>query len=286
MGITKGRKAKKGSSKQKKPSKKLAVIKRATPGVMAIIPYSEIAAPVTYKGSLSLIKTFFEEKTIRFITRPTPKQHISTRKGPDGQTFKYVDGHYAKKCANFAFGFSHSFEITSKEIIGLSAIVLGRLIIRDPKTGRELLHKDDIGSHTIRFFKGKSNTPENAVDIGNDFKSAATDCLKRTMVQVGFFSDVYGSNEAKQDGFIITGDDEGSGEMAARKPIVTTEVVNNRKNLNDLENIFEKEGLKGKVERISFLNRKLGFGITSLDEIDEKLAKQIVFGYLQFKNRK
>lgn len=172
-------------------------------GVMAIVPYSEIVKPITHNGSMSLVATHFGPKVLKFITQPTPKQYVSKREGAGGKIFDYVDGHYAKKCANYAFGFSHSMTILEQKIVGTSVVTLGRLIITDPKTGKEILHKDDNGSHTIRFLKDKTRTPENAVDIGNDYKASVTDCLKRCMVQIGFFSDVYGKAEAVETGIVV-----------------------------------------------------------------------------------
>lgn len=188
---------------KKKTEKKKKSGKRSEPkktAALAIVSYSDIVQPEMHRGKLSLLASYFPKKTIEFITRPTPKRYILQREGTSNKKFDYIPGWYAKKCANYAFGFNHSFEIKNKSIVGLSAIVEGRLIVNDPKTGKQIFFKDDIGGHQIRFLKDKAKTPENAVDIGNDYKSAATDALKRCMVQIGFFSDVYGVNEARDDG--------------------------------------------------------------------------------------
>lgn len=172
---------------------------------LAMVSYNDIIQPETHKGELSLLASYFPKNVIEFITRPTPPKYIMKREGPGKREFSYVSGWYAKKCANYAFGFNHSFEIKKKEISGTSAIVEGRFIVNDPKSGRQIFFKDDIGGHQIRFLKDKAHTAENAVDIANDYKAAATDALKRCMSQIGFFMDVYGVSEAKDDGNYTNG---------------------------------------------------------------------------------
>jgi hypothetical protein len=214
----------KNKNKKKKPAakqvSKKSIAKKETSVntgmALATVSYNDIVQPEMHKGELSLLASYFPDRVIKFIVQPTPAKYIQKRPGAGGKQFDYVSGWYAKKCANYAFGFNHSFEIKAKEICGLSAIVEGRFIVNDPKSGREIFHKDDIGGHQIKFLKDKSHTPENAVDIANDYKSAATDALKRCMAQIGFFMDVYGVGEAKEDGNYANGRPE---EIQQPKPI-------------------------------------------------------------------
>lgn len=203
------KKSKKVAKKAVKKSVK-KVSKRVAPKqnsmALATISYNDIAKPEMFENknkqgqALHLMKSSFPGKVIDFINMPTPAKYVLQREGTGGKKFPYIPGWYAKKCANYAFGFNHSFEIKSREIVGLSAIVEGRFIVTDPKTGREILHKDDVGGHKIQFLSGKPHTPEWAVDLANDYKSAATDAMKRCMSQLGFWKDVYGVSEAKSDG--------------------------------------------------------------------------------------
>lgn len=176
-----------------------------TQSALAIVPYADIVQVELFENKLNgrdlhLMKSVFGEKVINFINRQTPSQYVLQKPGKGGKkAFDYIPGWYARKCANYAFGFNHSFEIKAKEILGLTAVVEGRFIVTDPKTGKEIMHKDDIGGHEIQFLSGKDKTPANAVNLANDYKSAVTDCLKRCMAQIGFFADVYGVNEAKTD---------------------------------------------------------------------------------------
>lgn len=197
---------KKGAKKAVSAIKKYQYKVPANSMALATVSYNDIAKPDMFESknkqgqSLHLLKSHFPQKVIDFINMPTPAKYIFEREGAGGKKFKYIPGWYAKKCANYAFGFNQSFEIKSHTIVGVSALVEGRFLVNDPKTGKEILHKDDIGGHIIRFAKDKARTPENAVDIANDYKSAVTDCMKRCMSQIGFWKDVYGVNEAKDEG--------------------------------------------------------------------------------------
>jgi len=190
---------KKVMAKKKAPKRKASKQSSA----LAVISMSELATPEVHSGKYSILKSYFPNRLIKFITEPTPAHLIYQRDGTGGMKFDYVPGWYAKKRLNYALGFNQSFEIKSKEIVGMSAVVEGRLSIKDPKTGKEILYKDDIGGHTIQFLSGKAKTPENAVNIANDYKSAATDALKRCMHQVGFFSDIYGKAESHENNVVV-----------------------------------------------------------------------------------
>lgn len=205
---------------------------------LATISYNDIVQPKIHHGSLSLLASYFPEKVIKFIVAPTPPKYIMQREGAGGKMFDYVSGWYAKKCANYAFGFNHSFEIKTREICGTSAIVEGRFIVTDPKSGRQIFFKDDIGGHQIRFSKGAAHTAENAVDIANDYKSAATDALKRCMAQIGFFMDVYGVGEAKDDGNYTNGRPE---DPQGYPNITAAEIPNSKSDKGEKYVVIEEE---------------------------------------------
>jgi hypothetical protein len=198
---------------KKSVTKKVSKVKPLHKESMALatISYQDIVHSEVFESkrggkAMHLLASHFSQSVLDFINSPTPPKYILKREGTGRKMFDYIPGWYARKCANYAFGFNHSFEIKSKEIVGLTAVVEGRFIITDPKTGKEILHKDDIGGHEIRFLKdGKKGDPLNAVNIANDYKSAVTDCMKRCMAQIGFWKDVYGTNEAREDGNYING---------------------------------------------------------------------------------
>lgn len=230
--MKKSKKNKKSAPTKKRltklPKKSITHYKSKSNMALATVSYNDIIQPEMHKGVLSLLASYFPERVIKFIVQPTPAKYIQKRPGTGGKEFDYVSGWYAKKCANYAFGFNHSFEIKKREICGTSAIVEGRFIVTDPKTGRQIFFKDDIGGHQIRFLKDKTHIPENAVDVANDYKSAATDCLKRCMAQIGFFMDVYGVGEAKDDGNYSNGRPEEPKQPSTYPNVHVTPIPNNQ----------------------------------------------------------
>jgi hypothetical protein len=216
---------------EKKPVKKIVkkqvkkavkkIVKKETKstsrGVMAVIPYSEIAKPEMYKGKLSLIPTPFNETQIKAIVAPTPANIVKSRPGKGGGEWDYVPGWWFKKKANFVFGFAHDFEIDGERVDGDFITVKGKVTVRDQKTGRIIAIKSDYGGKDIKYRKGAAHTPANYLDIANDFKAAATDCFKRCMVQFGFAMDIYGKSESLSEGVSVP-DNGQDGEIVVSEP--------------------------------------------------------------------
>lgn len=188
---------KKGGKKVKKLERRPAAPPQR--GVMAIVPLSEIAKPEMYRGKMTLTPTPFTESQIKAIVAPTPKHIIKQRPGKGGGTWDYVPGWWFKKKANFVFGFAHDFEIIGERVDDGFITVKGKVTVREPKTGRVIAVKTDYGGAQIKYLKG-SKTP---LDMGNDFKAAATDAFKRCMVQFGFAMDIYGKAESVNEGIIV-----------------------------------------------------------------------------------
>jgi hypothetical protein len=91
---------------------------------------------------------------------------------------------------NQIFGWSWSWEVLDKFRDGNEVVVQGRLSIKD-KSGTVLITKEDFGCKQTLFLKSK---PDQPVSIGNDYKAATTDALKRCARQIGIASDVYGDD--------------------------------------------------------------------------------------------
>ena len=115
---------------------------------------------------------------------PTPEEFIKTRKGKKGKTFTYVEGGYVVARLNQAFSpLGWDFTILEKGFEKeLNEVwVRGRLTIKDHKHGYEV-SKEQFG--TKKYYK-------NDVELGDTFKAAATDCLKKCASLFGIASDVY-----------------------------------------------------------------------------------------------
>lgn len=123
----------------------------------------------------------------------TPKRHIKKKMGLD-----YVKLNYMKKIADENFP-GWSFNILTDEYIYQDVIVDNKFVIKYliqyKVTGRlrwfdnGVMREGDMSaSHRVQFKK----TRDNYVDIGNDTKSAVTDCQKKAMnVYMNIADDVY-----------------------------------------------------------------------------------------------
>lgn len=192
--------------KKKNARKKPTAVKRLArpqPGVMAIVPLSEIVKPEMYRGKMTLTPTPFNQNQIARMVSPVPPKYIKSRPGKGGGQWDYVPAWWFRKQANFTFGFSHSFEILGERVDGDFITVKGKLTIKDQKTGRELVSKVDYGGAEIKRLKATGKP----LDIGNDFKAASSDAFKRCMVQFGFAGNVYGKAENIEGGMPVREDD-------------------------------------------------------------------------------
>lgn len=121
----------------------------------------------------------------------TPKEYIKKRPGSNGLSFPYVEFKYIVGMLNSAFGPWWEWKVTDKEIGKRQLWVQGELTIKDVNTGLTI-SKTGFGGADIKFYKGT----ENAVNIGNDLKSASTTALRKAASLFGIGADVmYGELE-------------------------------------------------------------------------------------------
>ena len=118
----------------------------------------------------------------------TPKGLVKKKMG-----FDYVELSYMKKIANEQFP-GWSWTIVKSEALGTAAYVVhGRLKWFDNGLWRE---GDMVAAHRIQT---KRNSDE-FVEIGNDIKSANTDCMKKALnVYMDIAADVYRSDDPSLD---------------------------------------------------------------------------------------
>jgi hypothetical protein len=167
---------------------------------------------VTASG-LSLIN----EDQFNFLFKKTPANQLYTRPAKGGGQWTYVKGGYVKKALNFISGFNWDFEIIDEMVmleIG-QVIVKGKLKVRlqgqevvkmqygraDVKFRNEVV-KDEKG-FTVYEEKYGKKVPKKIkttipLDLGNDLKAAATDCLKKCASEMGVAADVYNSDSFKE----------------------------------------------------------------------------------------
>lgn len=137
---------------------------------------------------------------LALILKKTPQQYIKKRPAKGGGEWEYVTGGYVKKCLNLMFGWDWDFEIIEYKIIFGEAIVKGKLTCRS--NGKTIV-KMQFGNKDIVYkkqypeeiSKGLERIP---LSIGNDLKSASTDCLKKCASEIGIASDIYNKEDFKE----------------------------------------------------------------------------------------
>jgi hypothetical protein len=102
------------------------------------------------------------------LKEPFPPGDIKQRKGHNGEMLDYVEVHRVIQRLNEAFAGLWNFKVLEKERTDKEVIVLGELTA-------EGITKQQYGSKDITF---KKNTKD-PVCIGDDFKAAASDALKK-----------------------------------------------------------------------------------------------------------
>lgn len=157
------------------------------------------------KDELSLVgENALNERQLQQILVRTPRKYIKERDAKGGGKWQYVTVGYVKKCLNLMFGFDWDFEILSEQLLHGCVIVKGRLTCRS--NGKQII-KTQFGSKEVMFKNdyipdgrgGKTKVKtDQPLDIGNDFKAAASDCLKKCASDIGIAADVYNADEFKE----------------------------------------------------------------------------------------
>ena len=178
-----------------------------------------------YATDLALVEeNSLNEKQLKQILQRTPKKYIHTRPAKGGGTWDYVTGGYMKKCLNIMFGWDWDFEIVDEKILHGEAIVKGKLTCRS--NGKTIVKMQfgnkDIAYKTEKVFNedgtakmvqkyGKTvqetRPSEIPLSIGNDLKSAATDCLKKCAAEIGISADIYNKEDFNEVKVSLKGND-------------------------------------------------------------------------------
>lgn len=153
---------------------------------------SEDKITIVTKEELSLIEECtLNERQLQFLLKKTPSKYVRKRPAKGGGQWDYVSGGYVKKMLNLMFGFDWDFEIINEQVIGDQVIVKGKLTIR---SANRTVIKMQFGKKDIICKKGTKDP----LDLGNDFKAAATDCLKKCAAELGIAADIYNREEFRE----------------------------------------------------------------------------------------
>jgi hypothetical protein len=159
----------------------------------------------TDEDFVNISSNVFSNEQLIELRKPTPESVIQIKEDSDGYKYKTVTGQYMKKRLNIIFSFNTDFLIMDKEYHPASSevVVHGRLIIR---TGKVTITKEQFGKHLLT---SKTTTQGNqkrtfASDIGNAYKSAATDAFKKCASEIGLCWDIYSQEKPESEEAILT----------------------------------------------------------------------------------
>lgn len=125
------------------------------------------------------------------LSQRTPPSEVRTRQGK-GRSFRYVDHAYVTKTLNLAFGWAWDFELIETELISwdgkpFEVRCIGRLTVH--ANGATII-KTQCGSQAIEMLRDGSAP----VTIGDAYKGAASDALKKCASLLGIALDLYDSD--------------------------------------------------------------------------------------------
>jgi len=179
----------------------------------------------------------------------TPNKCRYSRQGKGGGTWTYVKGVYVKKVLNMIFGWDWDFEVVNEKLLGDHSkkgefvIVLGKLKCRvwdeKRKMVREIV-KMQYGRKEVKYLNNGGY-----LDIGNDFKAAATDALKKCANELGVASDVYQAEDYKYVKIV----DASDGDLVFNQVVFNT-----------------------REQYLDAINMELRKGVKDVDELNELLA--------------
>ena len=179
---------------------------------------------VTEDKAKELRNKYLGEDLVNSLTTPTPEEYIEERQARGGSMVKYVPGHYFIQRLNECFGFlwsydiTHNFELNGQIVVKgeLSVTLPGRTMTKEfPDGSKEIvkfepftIKKTQFGSSEVKKYAKdikdkKGNIKYKAgdiIDLGDDYKGAATDAMKKCATQFGIFLDVYSLRGQEEEG--------------------------------------------------------------------------------------
>ena len=207
---------------------------------------TEITTKQYTQADLSLANdNSLNAKQLQLLLKKTPSQYVRQRPAKGGGVWHYVSGAYVRKVLNLMFGWDWDFEVLSEMIQGNQVIVKGKLTCR--VNGKSII-KTQFGCKEIMMRKG-TNEPLN---LGNDFKSATTDALKKCSAEIGIAGDIYGKDEFKEIDVIQDVMSAEDTHNSKEKERVEKHIIN----ANTIESLSQVQDLAIKYELNTIFNTK------------------------------
>ena len=197
-----------------------------------------------------------------FLEKPFGKEQIKQRKGNFGDMIDYVETHAVIQRLNDAFEGQWSFEIMTQETTNTEVIVSGKLTA-------DGVSKTQFGSNKISLSKQGE-----IISVGDDWKAAASDCLKKCASLYGVGLHLYGA-EKKEQPSDQTGKDYGKGMSEKSQPKGGTAIT--KEQLAQIKELRTKIGwTPEKVQEHS----KTMFGTEKVEALNPTMATALI-AYLQ-----
>jgi hypothetical protein len=108
---------------------------------------------------------------------------LEKRPGQGNKIFEYVPSEDILDRMNRAFQGNWSTEVVEHKVVEDHVVMLVRVIVEDPDTGRWHAH-DGWASHPIMRYTGGSNSGK-VIDLGNTYKSAMSKAIKSAVSRWG-----------------------------------------------------------------------------------------------------
>jgi len=181
------------------------------------------------------------------LEKPFDPSQIKQRRGNFGDTIDYVETHAVIQRLNDCFDGQWNFEILSQETTANEVIVLGKLTA-------EGVSKTQFGSNKITTSKQGE-----VVSMGDDWKAAGSDALKKSASLFGIGLHLYGAGKEEQPPAENTG--KGMAEKSKSKgaETITKEQLAQIKELRTKlgwtpKNVQEKSAEMFGTEKVETLN--------------------------------
>ena len=139
---------------------------------------------------LAIQKDKYEAALKALITGRTPKRVVYQKPAGGEKEVDYIPGWWFIDQLNSLFSYNWDFEIVNQGITGDQIWVLGKLTVH---TSKGTIVKMAFGGVRMKSVKNA------AIDIGDDYKTAATDSLKKAATFLGLGADIYGRREGQED---------------------------------------------------------------------------------------
>lgn len=197
--------------------------------------------------------SLLNQNQIQKIWNSTPSRFKYQRPAKGGGSWTYIKGSYVRKVLDSVFGFNWSFEVETTlaeafEVAKLTGavVVKGTLIGRVKSDGEWVeLRKTQFGRADVKWEMTAATTETGTViyetdkndrrkpkrvrkideytkspiplDLGNDFKAAATDALKKCASLLGIGADVYEADEFMEIQIVGSDESRDSAKATAKK---------------------------------------------------------------------